>query len=391
MFSPRQRSIQLREQRAAAVAAMSTIIERATSESRAINAEESAEFDRREAEVNGIDAQLVRVEAVERAGRGAQPIDAGLPGLRVARTMREAIEQSGIVARALTGERGVAELPFSIKALMLRTLVGAGNDGYAVAPTQLAGVVGYYPVLNRIVERLPSVPVSGPSAIYNRIRMTDDSPNGAAIQSAEGDTKARTYVESVPMTTPVKTYPTSEKISTQLLADAPAVAALVEQLMRENVMDFVDSDCYDTLTFGGNFQTFTPTSGETALESAARIATALATKGSRSILIALNPEDLLEAGLAKADNSGVYLGMPVSLQRPGVSVIESASVASGSILGLDVSGRAAQYADRESIGAVIGLSDDDLVRNLRTLLVECRGATLVRDPNLIYFGDATSA
>ena len=38
MFSPRQRSTQLREQRAAAVAAMTTIIERAQAEARAINA-----------------------------------------------------------------------------------------------------------------------------------------------------------------------------------------------------------------------------------------------------------------------------------------------------------------------------------------------------------------
>jgi hypothetical protein len=42
------------------------------------------------------------------------------------------------------------------------------------------------------------------------------------------------------------------------------------------------------------------------------------------------------------------------------------------------------------VSVVAGLRNDQLTRNALTLLRECRGQVLIRDPGLIYFGDLSA-
>ena len=386
MFSPRQRSTQLREQRAAAVAAMTTFIERAQAEARAINAEESAEFDRREAEVNGIDAQLVRIEAIERAAAGARPIDSGLPGLRVARTMREAIEQSGL----LEASRGANFCGRADLNIALRTVIGGGNDGVSSAPTELAPISGEAGVYNRISALIPHVPVSGASMIYNRLKASSDSPNpGAAEQAAQGDLKGNLLIDSDPLSATIKTWAGFEKLSVQVLSDAPAVAAVVEAILRGAVLDLIDAHCVSVLTTGGNYTANSP-SGNNVYENAVRIVAQLRARGSTNIVVAANSSDVLTQSLAKASTAGTYLGKPEALTEPGVHFIESASVATGKLIGFDASGNGPIIGDRAAVSASLGLDSDDFTRNLRTMLVEARAVCAVRDPQKVIYGNASA-
>ena len=384
MFQPQLRSKALREQRAAAVAAMSTIIERATSESRAINAEESAEFDRREAEVNGIDAQLRPIEAIERAAAGARPIDSGLPGLRTARTLREALMHSGLFDSARANNFCArAEL-----ALRLRTLTEGGVDGVAVAPTTLAPVGSFSGTYNRLLQVVPVIPVGGGTVQYSRIKRSDDSPNpGAAEQAAQGDLKSRLLLDADPDSAAIKTWSVHEKLSVQLLSDEPRAAAVVESILRNDLLDVVDAHVYSVMITDA--QTFTP-SGSNLWENAARAAAELLQAGATSVAVAVNAGDALAASFVKASTSGNYLGRPDALEKSGIRVVETGTVASGKVLAFDTTGRGPQYAEREGVTAILGLSDDDLLRNLRSLLLETRGLCITRDGGMLRYGNASA-
>jgi hypothetical protein len=50
-------------------------------------------------------------------------------------------------------------------------------------------------------------------------------------------------------------------------------------------------------------------------------------------------------------------------------------------------GAGASWADRQGVSVAAGLRNDQLNRNALTLISEARGAVLVRDPGLIFFGD----
>lgn len=394
MFDPAARSTSLRQRRAQIIASMTTLLAAAqgATPSREFTEAEHRQFNEGEAEVNVIDGHLGQLEVVARAAAGARPIDSGLPGsialLRdgTAANVRAALEASGLIARAAaSGFVGRAELR-----LALRTLVGGGNDGVSTAPTALQPINGEAGVYNRISALVPHIPVAGSAMIYNRIKLASDSPNlGAQEQDAQGDEKARVLIDSDPLSATVKTWAGHEKLSTQVLEDAPSVAAVVESILRGSVLDVIDAHCYAVMTSGGNFTASAP-SGSNVYENMLRILAQLRQRGSTNVVIAGNPGDLLTQSIAKASTSGNYLGRPDALSEPGVRVVESASVASGKLLGFDAGGNGPLIGDRASVTASLGLSDDDFIRNLRTMLVEARAVCVVRDPTKVVYGNTAA-
>ncbi len=156
--------------------------------------------------------------------------------------------------------------------------------------------------------------------------------------------------------------------------------------MRGGLLDVVDADIYDTLTTSGNYTAFTPVTGEPFGDSVARIAADIVNLGGQNVIVGLNPIDFLSMQLKKATGSGEYLGIPSTLAARVVSV---AAVGSNKILAF-APGTGATWADRQVVNVQVGLKNDDFIKNQITLLCECRGATLPRDPAHVWYGNATA-
>ncbi len=298
----------------------------------------------------------------------------------------EALRNSGLLQRL--GPDRVGGL---VLAMSLRTLLdGAATPAVLLPGTLLETTSGYAGTFGRLLDLLPHLAVSGPSVLFNRLVPNPNVIGAAAAVVPQGAPKPHTTVDAVPMSANVDTVATWERVSTQLLSDAAqTVTALENLLMQATLSDKADAVAYATITTAGNFTPFAPLAGDNVLDSAAQAAAILASNGAQKICVAVNPADYVTAGTAKAATSGVYIGAPPALQ--GVTLVQSGTVAPGSLLGFDASGAGPAWADRQSIAVAIGLNGNDWTENCRTLLAELRGCAIVRDPRRVVFGPAVGA
>ncbi len=309
-------------------------------------------------------------------------------GIYVARgrqsRIAEAIRNSGFLQRLGPDRVGGAVLAMSIRTL----LEGSAAPAVLIPGTLLPTTSGYAGTFGRLLDVLPHLPVAGPSVLYNRLVFNPNAVGAAAAVVPQGTPKPHSVVDAVPATANVDTIATWEKVSTQLLADAAQTVALLENMLAAAVLDKADAVAYATITTAGNFPPFAPLAGDNVLDSAAQAAAILASNGASQIVVAVNPADYVAAGTAKAATSGVYIGAPPALQ--GVTLIQSGTVAAGSLLGFDASGAGPAWADREQVSVLIGLDGNDWTTNCRTLLAELRGVAIVRDPRRVVFGPASA-
>jgi HK97 family phage major capsid protein len=206
-----------------------------------------------------------------------------------------------------------------------------------------------------------------------------------AAKVAELAPKPESNVQTEPVTLEIPTFAHWTEVSKQILDDVAELRAILDGILRGGLLDVVDADIYDVLTTGGNYTAFSPV-GAVIGDNVARIAAQIANQGGSNIVVGLNPTDFLTMQLAKASTAGSYLGIPPNLASRVVSV---AAVAQSKILAFaPFSG--ASWADREGVNVVAGLRNDQFTRNALSLLAECRGATLVRDPGHVAYGDVTA-
>jgi len=210
--------------------------------------------------------------------------------------------------------------------------------------------------------------------------------NAAAVQTAELADKAQSSVETSVVTQAIPTIAHWIETSKQVLDDAAEMKSLLDGILQGGLLDMVDKEVYKTLTTAGNFTAFAAVSGETAGDSVAKIAADIAIRGGTDIAVAMNPADYLAMTTKKASTSGTYLGMPENL----ASIVSAvAAVPAGKLLAFARPNGAA-WAERLGVTLITGLRDTQLTRNALTLLAECRGTTLVRDPGHVSFGNLTA-
>jgi HK97 family phage major capsid protein len=277
------------------------------------------------------------------------------------------------------------ELPLSPKA----GLSSGSVDGTTyVVPTQSVGPVStYHAPIARLIDLMPAQPVSGANKVsFVRINYASGSPAGnQAATVAERAAKPESTVETELVEVDLATWAHWLDTSKQVLDDVAELRQILDGILRGGLLDKVDAGIYAQLV--ADATAFSPTASETIGDAVARIAAQIANAGGQSIVVALNPDDYLTMQLTKAEDSGVYLGVPPNLAS---RVVAAPSVASGKLLAF-APGSGATYADREGVNVQIGLKNDDFTKNIRTILAECRGATLVRDPAHVAFGDTTTA
>lgn len=278
----------------------------------------------------------------------------------------------------------------AVPKLSIRVMAAAlDSTSYEVPLQYLPPISTEHPPIARLVNLLPSRPVTGNSIVYTRVRWSANSPEDGnlAAKVAERAPKPESRIETEPVTLTIPTFAHWLDASKQILDDVSELQAILDGMLRQGLLDVVDQDVYTTLTTGGNYTSFTPESGETIGDGVARIAAQIARVGGSNIVVALAPDDWLQMSLTKAEDSGVYLGVPQNLASRVVAV---PAITEGKVIAF-APGTGASWADREGVSVQVGMKNDDFTRNIRTFLCEARGATLVRDAQHVAYGDITTA
>jgi HK97 family phage major capsid protein len=269
------------------------------------------------------------------------------------------------------------------------------SDTTTVFPTQKPGVIqgDFAPVTIRQV--LPSMPVS--SNMVNSLR--EDTWNNSAQFVAQGGAKPESDITFEQYNVPVETVAHWIKVSNQLLADAPAIAAYIDRRARDGLAQEVDRQLLlgngttpnlSGLTDSGNFTAYSAVSDDLLVDAINRAKYQLWAIGRAPDTVIVNPADwgAMERTREGA-NSGMYLyGLPGQLANVnpfGVRIVMSNFMPQGSFLIGALQGSTMVY-NRQGATVEMGYVNDDFTKNLVTIRVEERLGLGVERPTGILYG-----
>jgi len=280
------------------------------------------------------------------------------------------------------------------------TLVGSDTN---VAPDRKPGIVGGAVLPFSMEALLPSTTTSSNAIEYTR----EASFTNSAAEVAEGGIKAESALTWSLVNMPVSTIAHWIKISKQLAADAPALAAYVNTRMRYGVDRRVDtqlvvgdgvapniSGTYDV----GNFTLHGYLSGVlgTVLPKLVLIRKVMAdlyAAGYPADAIVLNPADwaTIEIELLTTAATQVRVSVNAAGQQTlfGLPVIQSIGMAVDTF---QVGRFSEAYMVYNREGVVVEMSDsdsDNFTKNLITLRAERRLALATEKPAAVRGGDLT--
>lgn len=268
------------------------------------------------------------------------------------------------------------------------------------APAQLGGIYGA-PDLPLLIESLiPHIPVQSSSVEY--LKNTAFTNNAAVV--AEGSAKPESTFGFALATANIVTVAHWTKITEQLAADAPAVAAYINAKMmyglalkidRQLVSGTGTSTQLAGLLKSGNFTDYSTAVASQIPQGANLIDFALIIKAHLESLgyppkqLLLNPADWAALALLKDTQKRYLLGGPAGIttqQLWGLPVVTTAAVPSGKYIMADFA-LGATIFDRQEVAVEIDREGDDFRKNLLTIRAERRLGLGVEDAAAIAGGD----
>jgi len=250
-----------------------------------------------------------------------------------------------------------------------------------------------------IRQQIPTITVASNSVSSLReLAWTND-----AAEVAEGAAKPESDITFEPYNVQIETVAHWIKVSNQLLADAPAVAAYIDTRLRDGLAQRVDrqlllgtgvTPLLNGLTNAGNFVAFTPTSGANLVESINKAKYNRWALGEVVDTVIVNPADwaAMEV-LREGAGSGTYLygapGTNAGTQPFGVNVVMSPFMPAGQFLIGSLRGSAIIY-QRQGAVVEMGYVNDDFTKNLVTIRAEERLGLGVDRPMGIMYGAITA-
>ena len=273
----------------------------------------------------------------------------------------------------------------------------AENSDVLVAPDRRPGIIpGAFRTLR--VKNLLSLG----NTISNAVEFTRELlfTNNAA-ETAEGAAKPESILTFQSYSAPVVTIAHWIKISKQILADAPALVAYIENRLRYGVDlreetqivagNGVGQNLIGMLT-SPNYTAFTPVSGDTAIDSANRAIRALDAADYPANGIVMNPATWGAIERLKDENLSYLVGSPFGAIVPtlwGKPVALTSSMTADKLLvaAFDI---AFLYLTRQETVVEMSESDDtNFQQNLVTIRAEKRGALGGLRPASVLYGDLT--
>lgn len=273
-------------------------------------------------------------------------------------------------------------------------------DGTTTMPEQRAGVIpGDFAPLT-IRQLIPTITVT--SNAVNSLR--EASNTNAAAEVAQGAEKPESDITFEPYNVAIETVAHWIKVSNQLLADAPAVAAYIDTRLRDGLAQRVEAQLLlgngtapnlSGLTNAGNFTAFTPTAGANLVESINKAKYTLWATGNMPDTVIVNPADWGAMELAREEaGGGAYLygapGTNAGMNPFGVQVVLSQHMPAGEFL-IGSMRTSATIFQRQGAVVEMGFINDDFTRNLVTIRAEERLGLAVDRPSGIMYGDITAA
>jgi len=276
------------------------------------------------------------------------------------------------------------------------------SDSNSVFPQQRAGVIpgDFKPLTVRDV--IQSITTSETNSV-NALR--EASFTDSAAEVAQGAVKPESEISFEQYNVPIQTIAHWIKVSKQLMADAPAMAAYIDTRLRFGLARRIDlqiikgtgtSPNLSGLIDSGNYTAFTPDSGANLFDSINKAKYLMwAATGMAPTAVLVNPADWGAAErLREGANSGVYLaGAPGTMAGGtpfGVRVVMNINVTAGTFI-LGNFDEGATIFQREAAVVEMGYVNDDFTRNLITLRSEERLALAVDRPSLVYYGNITAS
>lgn len=247
-------------------------------------------------------------------------------------------------------------------------------------------------------DLVPAIPVQGNSFEFTReLAFTNN-----AAEAAEGATKGESSITYELINTPIRTVAHFIKASKQILDDAPALSAQISNrlvyganLRLESQLITGDGTGQNIsgITDSGNYTAFTPTSGETSLDSLNRMIQALDVADYGATGFVLNPADWHAIERLKDSQLRYLIGNPqgtIGRTLWGLPVLVNNSLTAGTAVCANFQ-IAFNILDRS--GTVVEIFEQDDVnvqKNLLTIRAENRAALASYRPASARVGSLTA-
>jgi len=270
------------------------------------------------------------------------------------------------------------------------------SDNTTVFPTQRPGVIpGDFKPLT-IRELFTAIPVT--SNMVNSLR--EESFVNSAAEVSQGAAKPQSVPSFEQYNVPITTVAHWIKVSNQLLADAPAIVAYIDNRARDGLAQRIDAQLLNGngvspnlsgLTDSGNFTAYTATSDDLLVDAINRAKYDLWAVGNPPDTVIVNPADwgAMERTREKT-GEGMYLygtpGTMAGVNPFGLRIVLSNNMAQGKFLVGAIANSTALYV-RQGATVEMGYINDDFTKNLVTIRVEERLGLGVERPSAILYGD----
>lgn len=269
------------------------------------------------------------------------------------------------------------------------------SDSTTVFPDQKPGIIpgSFLPISIRAA--LNSISVS--TNMVNALR--EASWTNDAVEVAQAAAKPESDITFEQYNVPITTVAHWIKISTQLMADAPAVTAYIETRLRDGLAQRIDAQLLNGngtapnlsgLTDSGNFTAYTPGAGDLLVDAINKAKYSLWSQGYMPDTVIVNPADwgAMERTREGAGTGQYLYGMPgvaAGMNPFGVRVVLSNHMAAGSFL-IGALRTSAVVYNRSGSVIEMGYVNDDFTKNLVTIRAEERLGLGVERPKGILYG-----
>lgn len=274
----------------------------------------------------------------------------------------------------------------------------ASNSDTVVAPNRLAGIIGGAFRALRVRDVIPAGSTTSNLIEFTReLAYTND-----AAETAEGATRPESDVTFELASSPVVTIAHWIKLSKQVLADAPALAAYIDNRLRYGVEVRIDSQLINGLgtsqeikglSHADNMTDFTPTSGDTAIDSVSKAKQQLAVADYAADAVIMNTQDWGAIERLKDGDDKYLVGNPFGVIVPtlwGLPVVVTNSITQGKFI-VGAFNVGAMVFNREGVTVEMSRDGSDFTKGLVTVQAEARLALAGLRPASILYGSLLHA
>jgi HK97 family phage major capsid protein len=270
----------------------------------------------------------------------------------------------------------------------------ANND--TLSPAERRGIVGGAFQQLRAKDLIPQGNTNANAVEFTReLAFTS---NAAGV--AEGASKPQSSLTFELYSAPVVTIASWLKVSTQVRDDAPALIAYIENRLRygielaEDIQIIRGTGTQDLIGMitSPNLTAFTPTSGDTAIDSASRAFRALDAAGYPATGIIMNPATWGKIERLKSTTSEYLVGSPFGQIVPtlwGKPVVLSSSMTADKLLTAAFNMAFLYLTRQETVVEMFEQDDTNVQKNLITIRAEKRAALGGLRPASVRYGNLT--